>query len=1078
MNLSKIAVKRPVTTTMILLIVVAFGVLSITKLKLAMLPNMNIPVAIVSTSYTGAGPEEIEKLITIPVEGVLGTVPGIDEITSTSSYGSSTVVVVFKDDVDIDNAALDMRERVDRIKGMLPEDASDPMVMKIDITAMDAIQMGVTSDDGNLVALKALVDDKIKGRFEKQDGVASVDLYGGLEKEINVTLKVDQLRGYGISESTIQQMLMAENRSVPTGSIRQGDQRMSMKVSGEFKTLDDIRNLPITTPKGTIIYLRDVAEVTEDFIEATSLVYIDGVPCISINVQKQSTANTVEVSKKVRAEMARIEQDMPGIKFSMFMDPADYINRAIGTVASSAVIGGLLAICILYVFLRSVRSTLIVGTAIPVSIIATFVLMYYNNISINLMSLGGLTLGVGMLVDNSIVVLESIYRKIEEGEHGIPAAIDGAREVATSVIASTLTTIAVFLPITFSGGITAQIFNELAMTIAFALISSLGVSLTFVPMASSILLKPGMEKDEFEETNVFIHFINYFGKALNWVSRTYAKVLAVALRRRKTVIAITAAFVVATLATLPIIGMDFMPTSDEGMVQINISTPRGSLLEDTQKVVDQVIAAVEDVPETDFLAILIGGSMGMNFGGSSTDTASIMAVMKPKAERDRSSQEVASAMSKLVKDIPGAEISVEAMGGSMGNYAGGGISITIKGDDTATLAQISQDFQVIMEGVEGVREVSTSVANAIPEAVIKINRSKAASYGLSSSAVSSVVNTAIAGVRASTFKIDGDEMDIRIRQDKESFDYLSSLENILIPTPTGMNVPLYEVAEISVQNMPVSISRENQQKYVSVSAAMDGADTRSVSNQIRQKLSQYPMPANYTWEFTGSTQQMDETFVNLGLALIMAILLVYMIMAAEFEHLIYPFIVMFSMPIALTGGIFGLFVMGETLAITGFLGLIMLAGIVINNAIVLVDYTNLLVRERGMDVHTALMTAGPVRLRPILMTTLTTVLALLPMMLSNAEGSEMMRGLAIVVVFGLTLSTLVTLVLIPVIYYSNSMRREKKALKKAKLKEKREAKKAAKKGLPVPAETVQETVAEPDQLETPSESSNQGKNKK
>lgn len=1018
MGLSKFAVKRPVTTAMLVLIAVAVGILSVFNISLDMMPNMNIPIAIVSTSYQGAGPEEIENLITVPLEGALGTVPGAKEITSVSSYGSSIVIVQFEDNTDINIAALDMRERVDMIKDYLPDAASAPTVLKIDINSMSSISIGITSETGDLVDLKRLVEEKIVKRIERQDGVASVSITGGREKEISVVLNEERLRGYGISESTVAQMLMAENRNTPTGDVMQGDKRLTLRVSGEFDSVTDIGDIPFATGRGGIVYLRDFAEISEVLKEPTSVSYINEIPSVVLTIQKQSTANMVNVSDAVLAELTKIQNEMQDIRAVIILDPASYIRQALSTVASSAVVGGILAVVILFIFLRNVRTTLIVAASMPVSIISTFALMYYAKISLNMMSLGGLMLGVGMLVDNSIVVLESIYRKIEEGEDRIHASIEGAREVAMSVTASTLTTVAVFLPISFAGGLTAQIFNQLSLTICFSLASSLAVSLTFVPMASSLILKKEIVTGVHKRSNIFTRILDFVGNLIIKLESGYKRLLTYCLGHKIITCAVVAVFVISTFYSVNFIGQEFMPETDEGSISISISMPKATILEQTQKTAFEAVDLISgQYPEISDISISVGGGgLRLVGGGSSTDSASITVNLVDKTERSRSASEIASDISGRLSGIAGAEISVEAVGQSMGSFASGGIDINIKGDDYDTLTAIANDIKDIVDSVPGTRDAETSIQATSPQATIVINRAKASLYGISAYSVSSIINTAVSGSVATTLKENGNEFDIRIRQDQDNFDYITDIQNILIPAPTGINVPLYEIAEIEISNMPASISRDNQQRYVSVSATLDGRDSSSVMNDIREKLADYYIPDDYYWEEAGTLVQMTETFSDLGLALIMAVALVYMIMAAQFESLVYPFIVMFSVPIALTGGIFGLFVLGENLSITGYLGFIMLSGIVVNNAIVLIDYTNLLIRERGMDLHEALRMAGPVRMRPILMTTLTTVLALVPMLVTNESGSELMRALSVVVIFGLSLSTIVTLLFVPVVY--------------------------------------------------------------
>lgn len=1033
MNFSKVAVKRPVTTFMCVLIAIAFGILSITTLNMDLLPNMNIPVAIVMTTYEGAGPEEIEQLITQPIEKSMGTVSGLDELSSTSSNGTSMVIVQFQNDIDIDMAAIDMREKIDLIKGSLPDDANDPMVVKLDINAMNGIQISAFQKGKDISELKTIIDDGIADRLERQDGVASVDVIGGRDTEIQIVLKEEKLRGYGISESTISQVLRAENSNTPSGDVYQGDKNLTVRVKGEFKSLEEMKNIPISNANGSVIYLRDVADVSEVFKDVSSTSYTNGIPSINLYIQKQSTANTVNVSKSVMSELERIKADYPEIEFLVIVDPADYINNALQSVVDSALQGGIFAVIVLYIFLRNFRSTMVVGTAMPISIISTFALMKFSGINLNMMSLGGLALGIGMLVDNSIVVLESIYKKLEEGKDKFEAATEGAREVTNSVVASTLTTIAVFLPITLVGGITAEMFNDLSLTIVYSLTASLIVSITFVPMASYVLLDPECVANVHKHNNIFTKLMDGIGHGLTLLESGYRKLLNGALRFKKVTLLIAVIAIFLTGTTIPKIGMEMMPQSDEGQVNVSIELPKGSRIGETEKITWKVVNAIENVEEIQDISFRIGGSSMM---GGSEDSASISISLVEKFERERSSAEVAQEMRGMIKDIAGANIEIAASSGSMGSYSGGGTEINIYGDDLDTLKNISNDMIKRISTIPGTSEVKSSMEDAAPQTTIRVNRDKASIYGISSSSIANIVKTAISGSVATTYKIDGDEYDIRIMQDGDRVNYVNDINNILIPSSFGTSVPLEEIADIVSENTPTSITRDNQKKYVSVSANLTGIDLSSANKQIEEKMKDYVMPENYTWEFAGTTTQMAESFLGLFMALIISVLLVYMIMAAEFEAFSYPFIVMFAMPIAMTGGILGLFITGQALSITGLLGLIMLAGVVVNNAIVLIDYANLLRRERGYGITEAMKIAGPTRLRPILMSTLTTVLSMIPMMVSQAEGSETMRGLATVVVFGLTLSTLITLVLIPVIYvgYCNmsERRKAKKLLRKQK----------------------------------------------
>ena len=1045
MNFAKVSVKRPVATLMAILVAISFGFLSLSNLSMDLFPNMNIPIALVMTTYDGAGPEEIETLITEPLEKTLASLGGLDELTSTSSSGVSMIMIQFTNDVDIDNAAADVREKVDLVKSSLPDDAQDPMVIKLDINSTSSIMISATAEGKDITELKELIEDEVSPRFERQNGVASVSLYGGEEREIRVIVDQNKLRGYGISEATVSSMLAAENINVPLGTISQGDKNLTLRVKGEFQSLEEIENTALTTSTGGTIYVRDIAEVREEFTDTASMSYTDGVPSIMMSISKQSTANTVNVSSAVMAEMAKVQSDMPEVNFKVISDPADYIKDSLSSVADSALKGGILAIIVLYVFLRNFRSTLVVGVAMPVSIVTTFAFMYFFGVNFNLMSLGGLTLGIGMLVDNSIVVLESIYKKLEDGEDRFTAAIEGGREVTNSVIASTLTTVVVFLPITFVGGTVGELFNDLCLTIVFSLMSSLIVALTFVPMASSILLSPERVSGTYRKKNLFNKVLDIIGIWLDNLDKGYRVILRRALRNKKITALIAVAFVIATGISLTGVGVEFMPSSDEGQVSISVKLPKGTKIESTEKIAWQVIDAIQETPEIDDISMTMGGSGAMSaLTGSSEDNASITVNLVEKDQRDKTSNEVAIGMRALVKDIAGAEIEVTASSSSMGSYSGGGAEIIIKGDEMETLQQIGNDFVDILKSIPGTADVKTSVEDAAPQTTIRLDRGKATNYGISVGSVASLLRTDISGTAATTYKISGDEYDIRVMQDTEKINFITDVENLLIPTSKGTSVPLYEIADITTEDVPVSISRDNQTRYITVTANLEGVVLGDVNKQFAEKVKIYDVPEGYTWENGGTSEQMATAFSGLALALLIAVFLVYMVMAAEFEAFSFPLIVMCSVPIAMTGGLFGCFVFGQPISVTSFLGLIMLAGVVINNAIVLIDYGNLLVRERGYTPLDAMEEAGPVRLRPILMSTLTTVLAMVPMMVSQAEGSEMMRGLAVVVVFGLTLSTLVTLLLVPAVYVGFNNRMEKHLRRKERRHNRKELKKELK----------------------------------
>ncbi len=1028
-NFVKISVKRPVTTTMFLLIAILLGLLSFTTIKLDMLPNMDIPVAIVSTSYDGASSEQVEKLVTEPLEGVLGTVPGISDITSVSSYGNSMVVLVFETGTDIDFATLDMREKIDMVSNFLPDGASKPTVFKIDISQMNNIMVGVTSETKDLVQLQNIVEDKIVGSLERQDGVARVTHSGGQEAEVLINLNKDAMLQHGISEQTVMQMVMASNTTTPVGSVQQGDKNLSITVSGNFTSIEDIENIIIPTQTG-MIHLYDIADVNINYRNNGSTNYINGQPSMVLTIQKQSTANSVEVSDEVTKEIENLNKELTDVELVMIMDPALFINMAISNVGSAAVIGGLLAILILYIFLGDIRATLIVGVAIPTSIITTFLFMDLQGLTLNMMSLGGLTLGIGMLVDNSIVVIENIYRKIEEGYERDIAAIEGTSEVILPIIASTLTTIAVFLPILFSGGVTAEMFGELSFTIAFSLISSLLVAISFVPMAASLFLETTEQKIQNKHTPN--KFQAKFNEIFKKVENRYTSLLKKSLEKRKTVYLTVLAFIIVTGAVFPNIEKVLVPEMDEGIVMVSITLPKGTVVEKTEEKMKETYNNIKDIDGIDSIVIMTANSSDGISSGSS-NRGSMYVVLEPESDRSSSSFEIAEQINDLTRDITGCDIKAVASSASMGAMGEQVVTIQLFGNNLETLNTMANDITIMAQEIDGVGNISSTIEDVTPQAEIYINEEKATLLGVSSQQVATTLKTYLSGTVVSAFKTDDASLDIRVQFDND-FDYINEIENILIPTSFGTAIPLTDIAEIEVVNIPAKIDRENQQRTISINISAGDSSMGVIAKEMEQKMDNYILPEGYSWKFAGATEDMQEIFFNMTLALVSAVLLVYMIMAAQFESYVYPFIVMFSIPIALTAGIFGLFIFNEAFSITSFMGLIMLSGIVINNAIVLIDYTNLLLREQNLPLDEALITAGRVRLRPILISSLTTALGLLPALLSPSSGAAMLKGLSAVVIFGLMASTLVTLVLIPTVYKSVNLRKEKKKAKKLKAK--------------------------------------------
>ncbi|SNS18805.1 hydrophobic/amphiphilic exporter-1, HAE1 family [Anaerovirgula multivorans] len=1015
MNLSKLAVKRPVMIVMIMLVIILLGTISLTRLPIDLYPAMEIPIAIVSTSYSGVGPHEIENLITRPIEGAIATVSNIDTISSMSSQGSSMVIAQFNYGTDMNFAALDMREKVDLIKGTLPEGINDPMVLTIDPNSFPIIQISLVNGE-DLSSLQVLAEETIKPRLERIEGIASVDVTGGYTKEIQIKTNQQRLDSYGISLSQLSQTIGASNTNLPGGTVKNGEKELTIRTMGEFRSLDEIKETPITLPTGSVILLKDIAEVELTHKEIKTISRTNGKSSINISVQKQSDSNTVQVASLVHDEIEKLQQEHENVEITIVSDESTYITDSINNVLQSVILGGIFAIMVLYLFLRNVRSTLIIGTSIPIAVIGTFALLYFSNITLNLMTLGGLALGVGMLVDNAIVVLENIYRFRVERYSRKEAASKGASEVAMAVTASTLTTIAVFLPIVFVEGMISSLFKELALAVTFSLVASLLVSLTLIPMLSSKLLKVD-NTDVKERKGIrkgFKYLYDAFDKMLNAIENRYKKILSWSLGHRKTTVLMAILIFLGSLSSVFFVGVEFFPASDEGQISISVTLPTGAELHEINEIlleVEESIASIEEI-ETVFSSGGGGGQMGM--GGGSSNGGTVTARLSKIKERDRSSKEVADEIRGLLKDIPGAEINVSESS-SMGSMTGDPISIRLKGDDLEILEEISEDFKRVIESVEDTKEITTSFSEGIPEVQVYIDKYSAATYGLTTAQIANNIRNATSGITATRYKLDGDEIDVLIKGEENVKESLANLQQMGIATTTGGNVPLNQVASVSVEKGPVQITREDQQRVVTISGQIGNRDLGSVTQDIDRVLKNYNLPQGYSYEMGGQNQQMNDAFADLLLALTLAVVLIYMVMAAQFESLLHPFTIMLSVPVALAGGLLGLLVTGTALGITALIGVIMLSGIVVNNGIVLVDYINTL-REAGKDRAEAITTAGPVRLRPILMTTLTTVLGLLPLALGIGEGSEMQAPMGIVVIAGLLLSTVLTLVLIPTVY--------------------------------------------------------------
>ncbi len=1002
-------INRPILTSVIFLVIIVLGVVSFSRLSIDLMPEITYPTISVVSDYGNVGPQEMEELITRPLEETLAAVQGVEEITSTSSEGRSVVRCSFAWGTDLDVASNDIRDRLDRALGRLPEDMERPMIRKFDISATPIMFMGVTSDMHPL-ELRQLVENQVKYRVERVPGVAAVNIWGGLYREIHVDLRADQLKALGLSTNAIINALRSENRTIPAGLFKKGNLEIQIRTQGEYVNLEEIRNTVITTRQGTPIRISDVANVEDSWQEVRSLNRLNGKAGLRMAINKQSGSNTVEVADAVNKEIERINLDLPQIKITPNFDSSVFIKQSINSVANSTLFGGLLAIVILLLFLRNLSSTSIIATAIPISIVATFGLMYFNGFTLNSITFGGLALGIGMLVDNAIVVLENIYRYRENGLKAIEAARKGAGEVSGAIIASTLTTIVVFFPVIFIRGMSGIMYQQMAYVVVFSLLCSLLVALTLVPMLSSRFLRyhpvqHGQKISRIEK--IYTVSQELFEK----LERSYSGLLRKALDRRKLVVWSALGLFLFSVLLVRFIGVELMPQTDEGEVSVSLEAEIGSRLE----VVDRIALQVEEivrreVPEMTTMMARVGDG----------NNADVRITLVPKDKRKRSSEEVANALRKATAEIPGVIIrtrqSQNFMTRRMGQGGSNAVSLEVRGYDLATAQDLARQMDGIVQKVPGITDTEISRKEGSPEQVLRIDRQKAADLGLTISMIGDALQTAVGGTYASYYREGGKEYRILVRLSEEDRSSLSDLLDLTILNSRGLPVMLRNVVITEAQEGPSSIERKDQERIIYISAHYTGRDMGSIISDIRSQIRRLPMPKDFAVLFGGDYEEQQEAFRELTVAMILAILLVFLVMAGQFESWRDPLIVLFSIPMAVIGVTLTMVLTGTIFSLQAFIGCIMLAGIVVNNAILLVDHTNQLRRQEGKELMEAVATAGLHRLRPILMTTLTTVLGLLPLSFGLGEGGETQAPMARVVIGGLTSSTLVTLVLVPVVY--------------------------------------------------------------
>ncbi len=1050
-RLIEIATERRVTIAMVTTAIVLFGLVSLSRLDVNLLPDISYPTITIRSELTGAAPLEVENLLTKPIEEAVGVIRNVRLVRSVSRSGQSDVTLEFVWGTDMDIAGVDVREKVDVLE--LPLEASRPLLLRFDPSTEPIMRFGLRlreteasgrdapASEATLKMLRRLAEDRIKNDLEAVEGTAAVKVSGGLEDEIQIRADQQKLSQLGISIEQIANRIRAENVNLSGGRLEEGSQRFLVRTINEFEEVDEFADAIIANVAGRPVYLRDVATVTRGYKERQAITRINGRESVELAVYKEGDANTVQIARRVAARTEEIRATLPdNLELTLVYDQSTFIAAAIDQVTSAAVIGGLLAIIVLYGFLRNARATSIIAMAIPISVIGTFLLMYSNGVSLNIMSLGGIALAVGMLVDNAIVVLENIVRKKEQGESTVAAARNGTSEVSGAVVASTLTTIAVFFPMVFISGIAGQLFRDQALTVTFALLLSLLVALTLIPMLAA--LGAGSRYQERSEevpagrftrgVAAIVRLVRnvgfLVGRLLGWLlwppavlmqalykgaARIYEPMLAWSLRHRGAVVGTAAAAFVLSMLLVPRLGNELIPQLSQGEFDLALRLAPGTPLLETDRVMR---SAERAAGELDGVALTYsvagtGNRLDANPVDAGEHSGTLSITLQPGAGRDEEARVMASLRSNI-ESIPGT--SFEFRRPSLMTFSSP-LQIEVSGFDLDSLDSVSQAIVAQLDADDRFTDIRSSIEQGNPEIQIRFDQERAARLGL---AVRDIADRVVANVRgelATRYTWRDKKIDVLVRSVDTDRASIDDIRRLIVNPAAERPVTLDAVADIVVAQGPSEIRRVAQSRVAIISANIDYGDLGSAAAVARSIIDSTPMPSGISALVTGQNEEMQESFTSLQFALILAVFLVYLVMASQFESLIHPFVILFTIPLALVGAVLALFVTGTTINVIAFIGVIMLAGIVVNNAIVLVDLINQL-RAGGTEKFAAIREAGRARLRPILMTTLTTVLGLLPMALGFGEGAEIRTPMAITVIGGLLVSTVLTLVVIPVVY--------------------------------------------------------------
>jgi len=1028
MKIYESSVRNPISTIMIFVGVVVFGVFSLQRLSIDLYPDLDVPFISVFTTYPGASAADIETNITKLLENNLNTVSNLKKLTSKSYDNFSLVSVQFEWGTNLDEASNEIRDAVSRVEKLLPEDAERPTIFKMNTSMIPILFLSVTAEE-SYPTLGKLLEDKVTNPLNRIDGVGAVSVGGALTREIQVNLDPLKMEAYNLTIEQIGQVITTENMNIPAGTMDIGSGTFSIRAEGEFSSSDDLKRLVVSRLGGNTVLLSDVATVRDTTRKVTQEVRRNGKPGAQIVIQKQSGSNSVAISKAVIKEIPILSKDLPpDVHIEVMVNTADFIQKSINSLTETVMLAFIFVMLVVLFFLGRWRATFIIVFTIPVSLVTSFIYLYATGGSLNIISLSSLSIAIGMVVDDAIVVLENITKHIERGSSPREAAIYGTNEVWLAVIATTLTVVAVFFPLTLVGGIAGIMFKQLGMIVCIVISISTVAAVTLTPMLAAKMLRFREKGHTYKGLGIIFKPIDRF---LASIDNGYGSILAWSVRHRVFLLVVCVGIFVSSIFLLRLVPTEFIPNSDNGQITATIEMEQGRGLEYTSRITAEITAYIQaNFPEVEALSTSTGAADGSNifaaFGTSGSHVISITMRCTDATDRNRDIFLMADLMRDKFDTMPEiVKYSVNTSSG--GGMMGGGSDIDVKvfGYDFDVSENFSKELMAKLQEIKGTRDLKLSREDMKPEYRVIFDREKLAIYGLNTATASTFVRNRINGLTASKYREDGDEYDIVVRYAEEFRESVEDIENIKIYSVTGQAIRVKDVGSVIEYFSPPTIEHENRQRVISISISLYGAALGEVVQEINSILAETEIPAGLSVTIGGNAEEQAESFADLGTLLLLIVLLVYIVMAMQFESLLSPFIIMLSLPFAFTGVFLALYLTNTALSLIALIGAVMLVGIVVKNGIVMVDFTNLL-RERGLSVNQAVIEAGKSRLRPVLMTTLTTILGMLPLALGVGEGSEIWQPMGIAIIGGLTFSTALTLVIIPVVYSIFGARAQKR----------------------------------------------------